>query len=108
MKDSVLEKISQRKTHVAIIGLGYVGLPLATAFAEAGFQVTGIDIDQNKVDRANQAESYVADIQSSLLRKLIDEAKLNFTSDYSALDEQDAVIVCVPTPLGKTRDPDLS
>jgi UDP-N-acetyl-D-glucosamine dehydrogenase len=108
MKDSVLEKISQRTMHVAIIGLGYVGLPLATTFAEAGFQVTGIDIDQKKVDQANQGKSYVADIPGSLLSRLIDEAKLTFTSDYNALDEQDAVIVCVPTPLGKTRDPDLS
>jgi UDP-N-acetyl-D-glucosamine dehydrogenase len=108
MKDAVLEKISQRTLHIAIIGLGYVGLPLATNFAQAGFQVTGIDIDQNKVNRANQGESYVADIPSSLLKSLVDEAKLTFTSDFDALYDQDAVIVCVPTPLGKTRDPDLS
>jgi UDP-N-acetyl-D-glucosamine dehydrogenase len=108
MKEAVLEKISQRTLHIAIIGLGYVGLPLATNFARAGFQVTGIDIDQNKVNRANQGESYVADIPSSLLKTLIDDAKLTFTSDFDALYDQDAVIVCVPTPLGKTRDPDLS
>jgi UDP-N-acetyl-D-glucosamine dehydrogenase len=108
MKEAVLEKISQRTLHIAIIGLGYVGLPLATNFAQAGFQVTGIDIDQNKVNRANQGESYVADIPSSLLKTLIDDAKLTFTSDFDALYDQDAVIVCVPTPLGKTRDPDLS
>ncbi len=108
MKELVLEKISQRTLHVAVIGLGYVGLPLVTTFAKAGFQVTGIDIDQNKVNQANQGESYIADIPSSLLRELIDEVKLSFTSDYSALNDQDAVIVCVPTPLGKTRDPDLS
>jgi UDP-N-acetyl-D-glucosamine dehydrogenase len=108
MKEAVLEKISQRTLHIAIIGLGYVGLPLATNFAQAGFQVTGIDIDQNKVNRANQSESYVADVPSSLLKTLIDDAKLTFTSDFDALYDQDAVIVCVPTPLGKTRDPDLS
>src|SRR5690348_9670621 len=108
MKEAVLEKISQRTLHIAIIGLGYVGLPLETNFAQAGFQVTGIDIDQNKVKRANQGESYVADIPSSLLKTLIDDAKLTFTSDFDALYDQDAVIVCVPTPLGKTRDPDLS
>lgn len=108
MKEAVLEKISQRTLHIAIIGLGYVGLPLATNFARVGFQVTGIDIDQNKVNRANQGESYVADIPSSLLKTLIDDAKLTFTSDFDALYDQDAVIVCVPTPLGKTRDPDLS
>lgn len=108
MKDAVLEKISQRTLHIAIIGLGYVGLPLATNFAQAGFQVTGIDIDQNKVNRANQGDSYVADIPGSLLKTLVDDAKLKFTSDFDALYDQDAVIVCVPTPLGKTRDPDLS
>ncbi len=108
MKDAVLEKISQRSLHIAIIGLGYVGLPLATNFARAGFPVTGIDIDQNKVNRANQGESYVADIPSSLLKSLVDGGKLSFTSDFDALYDQDAVIVCVPTPLGKTRDPDLS
>src|SRR5229473_3220761 len=108
MKNLFLEKISTHSLRIAVIGLGYVGLPLATTFAEAGFRVTGIDVDQNKVNQANQSESYIADIPSSLLRKLIDAAKLTFTSDYSALNEQDAVIVCVPTPLGKTRDPDLS
>jgi len=108
MKDAVLEKISQRSLHITIIGLGYVGLPLATNFAQAGFPVTGIDIDQNKVNRANQGESYIADIPSSLLKSLVDDGKLSFTSDFDALYDQDAVIVCVPTPLGKTRDPDLS
>ncbi len=108
MDYSVLEKISKRTLRVAVIGLGYVGLPLATTFAEAGFSVTGIDVDQRKVDRANRGESYIADVPDSLLRRLIDAACLNFTSDYTTLDEKDAIIICVPTPLGKTRDPDIS
>jgi len=108
MEYSVLEKISRRTLRVAVIGLGYVGLPLATTFAEAGFHVTGIDVDQKKVDQANRGESYIQDIPDSLLRRLIDAACLNFTSDYTILDEVDAILICVPTPLGKTRDPDFS
>jgi len=108
MEYSVLEKISRRTLRVAVIGLGYVGLPLATTFAEAGFHVTGIDVDQKKVDQANRGESYIQDIPDSLLRRLIDAACLNFTSDYTILDEEDAILICVPTPLGKTRDPDIS
>src|SRR6266571_2088644 len=98
MDCSVLEKISKRTLRVAVIGLGYVGLPLATTFAEAGFAVTGIDVDQRKVDQANRGESYIADVPDSLLRKLIDAACLNFTnaninSKYSTLDEKDAIII---------------
>src|SRR5258708_3860196 len=108
MDYSVLEKMYKRTLRVAVIGLGYVGLPLATTFAEAGFAVTGIDVDQRKVDQANRGESYIADVPDSLLRRLIDAGCLNFTSDYTTLDEKDAIIICVPTPLGKTRDPDIS
>ena len=108
MKNSLIEKISKRTLHVAVIGLGYVGLPLATTFSEAGFHVTGIDVDQKKVDQVSRGESYIPDISNSLLRKLIDAKYLNFTSDYTDLDEEDAIVICVPTPLGKTHDPDLS
>jgi UDP-N-acetyl-D-glucosamine dehydrogenase len=108
MQYSVLEKISKRTLRVAVIGLGYVGLPLATTFAEAGFHVTGIDVDQRKVDQANRGESYIADIADSLLRRLIETEGLSFTSEYTILDETDAIFLCVPTPLGKTRDPDIS
>src|SRR5215471_15884856 len=98
-------KIAARSLRVAVIGLGYVGLPLATTFAEAGLHVTGIDIDQRKVDQANHGESYIPDIPNSQLRRPIDAGLLDFTSDYTILDEMDAIVVCVPTPLGKTRDP---
>ena len=83
MKNSVLEKISKHTLRVAVIGLGYVGLPLATTFAEAGFHTTGIDVDQKKVDQANCGESYIPDIPDNLLRRLIDEECLNFASDYT-------------------------
>src|SRR5205809_1650820 len=98
MEYSVLEKISRRTLRVAVIGLGYVGLPLAITFAEAGFQVRGIDVDQRKVDQANQGESYIPDIASNTLRSLIDTERLHFTSDFAVLDDVDAISICVPTP----------
>jgi UDP-N-acetyl-D-glucosamine dehydrogenase len=108
MKNALLEKISQRTLSVAVIGLGYVGLPLATTFVEAGFDVTGIDVDQHKVDRANRGESYISDVASSTLQSLLKTGRLHFTTNYTALEDRDAVSICVPTPLRKTRDPDIS
>src|SRR6266852_4496911 len=108
MNHLLQEKISTRSLRVAVIGLGYVGLPLATRFAEVGFQVIGIDIDQQKVEKANRGESYIPDISSSTLQALIEAKRLHFTSDYSALADVDAISICVPTPLRKTRDPDIS
>ncbi|GCE25379.1 UDP-N-acetyl-D-glucosamine dehydrogenase [Dictyobacter alpinus] len=108
MKNQLMEKISSHSLHVGIIGLGYVGLPLATTFAEAGFHVTGIDVDQKKVDQANEGQSYISDVESEDLQKLIAADKLTFTTDFSALDTVDAISICVPTPLRKTREPDIS
>jgi UDP-N-acetyl-D-glucosamine dehydrogenase len=108
MNHSLQEKISTCSLHVGVVGLGYVGLPLATTFAEVGFHVTGIDVDQQKVDRANHGESYIPDISSTTLQALIDTKCLHFTSDYAVLEDIDAVSICVPTPLRKTRDPDVS
>src|SRR5260370_11602199 len=81
---------------------------MAVTFAEGGFHVTGIDPDQQRVDEANRGESYIPDVSSNTLQKLIDTQRLYFTSDYNALDDIDAVSICVPTPLRKTRDPDIS
>jgi UDP-N-acetyl-D-glucosamine dehydrogenase len=108
MERPFLEKISTRSLRVGVIGLGYVGLPLAVTFAEAGFHVTGIDTDRPRIDQANRGESYIPDVSSSTLQKLIGTQRICFTSDYNALDDIDAVIICVPTPLRKTRDPDIS
>jgi UDP-N-acetyl-D-glucosamine dehydrogenase len=102
------EKISTRSLRVGVIGLGYVGLPLATTFAQAGFHVTGIDTDQQKIDAATRGESYIPDISSGALKALVEAERLCFTSDFAALDGIDAVSICVPTPLRKTRDPDIS
>ena len=108
MYHQLLEKISTRSLRVAVIGLGYVGLPLTTTLAEVGFQVIGIDIDQQKVDKANRGESYIPDLSSGTLQALIEAKCLRFTSDYTALDDIDAISICVPTPLAKTRAPDIS
>ena len=111
MKNQLLHKIENRTAQVAIIGLGYVGLPLAVAFAEAGFPVVGIDVDPTKVDAINTGHSYINDIPSTRLAPLVGESKrqksIVATTDYAALSECDAAIICVPTPLNKTRDPDV-
>ena len=105
----ILEKrIADRSLCVAVIGLGYVGLPLAASFAEAGFRVTGIDVDQQRVEQAGRGESYISDISSKTLGELIAADRLHFTTDFALLDGADAIIICVPTPLLKTRSPDLS
>jgi len=91
---------------IGIIGLGYVGLPLATAFAESGCEVVGLDVDQGKVDQLNAGRSYIEDIPDSVLEPVMD--RLRATTDYGALAECDAVIICVPTPLSDAREPDLS
>lgn len=108
MEHALQEKIAARTLRVGIIGLGYVGLPLAVTFAEAGFHVTGIDVDGQKVDAANRGQSYIPDIAGRTLAALVEAKRLHFTTDCAALDEVDAVSICVPTPLRKTRDPDIS
>src|SRR5258708_16827790 len=93
---SLQEKISTLSLRVGIIGLGYVGLPLAIAFAEAGFQVTGIDLDQQKIDLPNRGRSYIPDIPSSTLQALIDPKRGRFTRHHAALDHIDAIIISEP------------
>jgi UDP-N-acetyl-D-glucosamine dehydrogenase len=102
------EKIRSRRARVGIVGLGYVGLPLAVEFAKAGFAVTGIDISAEKTRRVNAGDSYIADIPSSTLAPLVAAGKLRATTDFSAVLELDTINICVPTPLRKTKDPDMS
>jgi UDP-N-acetyl-D-glucosamine dehydrogenase len=104
----LMNKLRSKQARVAILGLGYVGLPLAVVFAESGFKVTGIDPIREKVDSLNKGISYVLDISSDKVRSLIDSGKLSATTDFSVLKDIDAVSICVPTPLRKTGDPDLS
>ncbi len=102
------KKLNERTAHVVILGLGYVGLPLATVLANAGYKVTGVDLDSEKVTQLNQGISYIDDVETSLVKKLVEGKKLKATTDFSVVSEADAVSICVPTPLRKTRDPDLS
>jgi UDP-N-acetyl-D-glucosamine dehydrogenase len=107
-KTGLIQKLQDRTAKVAVMGLGYVGLPLATVFADAGFTVTGIDPVVEKVAMVNQGHSYVLDIPSDHLQALVVAGKLSATTDFSVLAGVDAVSICVPTPLRKTGDPDLS
>ena len=140
MKDALIGKFGVSNAHIAVIGLGYVGLPLAVNFAKAGYQVTGIDLDQRKVDAINRGDSYISDVSSAELAPYVRaevqtrvhsigagnlavavadalptlrhaseaQGSLRATSDFAVLTECDAVSICVPTPLRKTGDPDIS
>jgi UDP-N-acetyl-D-glucosamine dehydrogenase len=102
------EKFENRTARIAILGMGYVGLPLAVVFGEAGFEVTGIDPDSRKITALNNRESYIGDVSTEEVAKLVDAGKLKATTDFSIIQEMDAISICVPTPLRKTGDPDLS
>jgi len=102
------EKIRSHSARVGVVGLGYVGLPLAVEFARAGFAVTGIDISAEKVRRVNAGDSYVGDIPSAVLGPLVASGRLRATTDFAAVGSLDTINICVPTPLRKTKDPDMS
>lgn len=102
------EKIRAREATLGVIGLGYVGLPLAVEMAKAGLTVYGIDVDKNKVKSVNRGISYVQDVPSSELSQVVKSGKLKATTDYRILRQCDAIDICVPTPLRKTKDPDIS
>src|SRR5579863_6597840 len=105
--DSTKNNIEQRQARIGIIGLGYVGLPLALLFSEQKFSVTGFDIDQRKVETLNQGGSYIYRIEAEEIRAAKAQG-FSATSDYAKLVEMDAVIICVPTPLNQYHEPDLS
>lgn len=107
-KQSLLKKFNDRTARVAILGLGYVGLPLAVAFAEAGLEVLGIDPDKRKVETIQRGESHIQDVPGEQVARLVGTGKLRASTDFAGLADADAVSICVPTPLRKTGDPDLS
>ncbi|MGZ9235648.1 MAG: nucleotide sugar dehydrogenase, partial [Anaerolineales bacterium] len=107
-KEVLIEDLKSKKARIGILGLGYVGLPLAVVFAEAGFHVTGIDPDSRKVDCLNKGVSYIPDVKTEAVEKLVQSGFLTATTDFSVLKELDAVSICVPTPLRQTGDPDMS
>ncbi len=102
------KKISLGEVNIGVVGLGYVGLPLAAEFALKGIEVTGVDVSRKKIKKLLSGESYIQDVDSKLIKSLCSTEKLNPTSDFSELKNMDAVVICVPTPLRKSRDPDLS
>lgn len=107
-KQILLDQLHNRTAKVAILGLGYVGLPLAVVFADAGFDVIGIDPDQRKVDSIRDGVSHIQDVPTEQVARLVAAGKLHATTDFSVLSQAQAVSICVPTPLRKTGDPDLS
>jgi UDP-N-acetyl-D-glucosamine dehydrogenase len=104
----LLQRIEARKARLGVIGLGYVGLPLAVELGQAGFRVIGFDIDERRVGELAKGRSYIQDVPSSLVKDLVRSGNFEPTTDFSALQHVDAVNVCVPTPLSKQRDPDVS
>ncbi len=104
----LVSKIASREAVVAVVGLGYVGLPLATEFALAGFRVVGFDVDPARIDRINHGNSYIGDVNSAILAGVVAKDLLRATTDEAVLGDADAIVVCVPTPLRKTKDPDVS
>src|SRR5207247_6182775 len=105
---TLLTRIRNKQARVGVIGLGYVGLPLAVEFARAGFDVTGFDVDANKTAQINAGRSYIPDVAEPDLAGEVRAGKLRATGDMQALGDMDAIDICVPTPLRKTKDPDLS
>ena len=108
IKKELIQLIENRRARVAVIGLGYVGLPLATEFAGRGFQATGFEVDEKKVAEINAGRSYIGDVAPELIKQSVDAGRLRATIDFSELTDCDAIIICVPTPLRKTKEPDVS
>ena len=106
--DHLADRIRSRSCRYGVVGLGYVGLPLAVAFAQEGIEVVGFEVDARKADAVNAGTSYIGDVDSAELKACVDAGTLRATTDFSELSETDIISVCVPTPLSKSRDPDLS
>jgi UDP-N-acetyl-D-glucosamine dehydrogenase len=109
MHDTQLaDRIRNHNAHLTIIGQGYVGLPLAMEFARAGFRVTGLDTDQDRITALNSGRSYIPDVEQADLASVLHAGRYEASSDFSVLQESDIVVICVPTPLRKSKDPDIS
>jgi UDP-N-acetyl-D-glucosamine dehydrogenase len=106
--EDLRRKIESHQAHVGVVGLGYVGLPLVVELAHAGFCVTGIDVQASKVEAINRGESYVQDVPTEALKPLVEAGKVRATTDFAAVTQLDTINICVPTPLRKTKDPDMS
>ena len=105
---SLIDKINDKSAKIGVIGLGYVGLPLAIEFTNAGYNVTGIDIDESKVDLINSGKNYISDIKDSILEEAVNKKLLKATNNFNVVKKLDAISICVPTPLNKEKNPDIS
>src|SRR3712207_1589916 len=108
LKEQLLKKIENKTAKLGVVGLGYVGLPLAVEKAKAGFEVIGFDVQEEKVNLVNEGKNYIGDIIDSDLAKLVKEGKIKATTDFSFVSEVDAIAIAVPTPLDKFKQPDVS
>ena len=108
MKSELINLITNKQAHVGVIGLGYVGLPLLVEFASKGFRSTGFEVDEAKAKQINTGSSYIGDVPSRRVKEVVDAKRLQATTDFNHLSECDAIIICVPTPLRKTKEPDVS
>lgn len=108
MKKELLEKIKNKEITVGVVGLGYVGLPLAVEKAKAGFKTIGFDVQKTKVDMVNEGHNYIGDVVDSDLKKIVEEGMLTATTDFSFVRDVDFIAICVPTPLDKHQQPDIS
>ena len=108
MKKKLLDKIAKKNIKVGVVGLGYVGLPLAVEKAKAGFRTIGFDIQSEKVKLVNEGQNYIGDVVDSDLKKLVDDGILSATTDFSFVKDVDFIAICVPTPLDKHQQPDIS
>ena len=104
----LIRRINNKTARVGIIGMGYVGLPLVREFCRAGFKVTGFDIDNQKIEKLNAGKSYIKHIPSKMIARLVKSGRFQATADFARLKDADAIIICVPTPLDKSREPDLT
>src|SRR3712207_356168 len=108
MKNELIDLITNKQAHIGVIGLGYVGLPLLVEFASKGFKATGFEVDESKAKQINAGTSYIGDVPSRRVQEAVDAKRLQATTDFNHLSECDAIIICVPTPLRKTKEPDIS
>src|SRR5260370_30549975 len=107
-KQVIIELLTEKRARIGVIGLGYVGLPLAVEFAQRGFRSTGFEVDHKKIDEINSGRSYIGDVSSAAVGELVKSGTLSATADFEQLKDCDAIIICVPTPLRKTKEPHVS
>ena len=108
LADRLLGRLQSRQARIGVVGLGYVGLPLSVEFARSGLTAVGIDLDSRKVSAIQQGNSYIPDVPSADVAALVSAGRLRATTDFAVVADLDTVNICVPTPLRKTKDPDMS